>query len=207
MLLGRLLAILACIAITGILAWSLIPRLYHAQPKLAARLNPEHARAINAEMPFLPDRLKRPRPFLFKGMPAAREQATDCLATAAVYEAGADREGQRAVIQVVLNRVRSAGFPKTVCGVVYAGAERTTGCQFSFTCDGSLQRRPEHRGWRPARDLARRALAGAIFARVGRSTHYHTDWVAPGWSRTLDKVAKIHSHIFYQPNVTGRLGV
>jgi spore germination cell wall hydrolase CwlJ-like protein len=101
-------------------------------------------------------------------------------------------------MQVVLNRVRRTGFPKTVCGVVYDGSKRDTGCQFSFTCDGSVDRRPETQGWVEVRRRARQALSGYVFAEVGTSTHYHTDWIVPYWSSSLAKVAKVHSHIFYR---------
>ncbi|MBV9841754.1 MAG: cell wall hydrolase [Sphingomonadaceae bacterium] len=182
----------------SIVSQRLWPPLAGFGPPPVSPLTPAQARAINAAMPFASDKLASAKPFMFRGTPAARLQATDCLATAAIYEAGDDADGQRAVMQVVLNRVRAPGFPKTVCGVVYAGADRATGCQFSFTCDGSIARRPEHSGWNAARARARQALSGAVFADVGTATHYHADWVAPSWSRSLDKVAKIRSHIFYQ---------
>lgn len=156
------------------------------------------ARASNALVPIATAKRRAAAPFRFSGGPAAREQATECLATVALYEAGEDRDGQRAVIQVVLNRVGASGFPKTVCGVVYQGANRTTGCQFSFSCDGSRTRRPEHAGWAQARRAARRALAGHVYAPVGRATHYHTDWMVPYWRASLVKVATVDSHIFYQ---------
>ncbi len=107
--------------------------------------------------------------------------------------------GEKAVIQVVLNRVRSPHYPNTVCGVVYQGSGSATGCQFSFTCDGSQVRRPEHRGWDSARKAAMRALGGYVFPSVGRATHYHSDWIVPYWIGSLDKIAQIHSHIFYRP--------
>ncbi|WP_332836117.1 cell wall hydrolase [Flavisphingomonas formosensis] len=162
-------------------------------------LSMEQARAINAAIPFVKGRGGAAPPYFFRGTPAARLQATDCLATAALYEAGADVRGQRAVMQVILNRVRAPGFPKTVCGVVYQGSQRKTGCQFSFTCDGSRQRRPERTGWVDARLRARHALAGTVFKPVGMATHYHTDWIVPYWISSLDKIAKVHSHIFYRP--------
>jgi spore germination cell wall hydrolase CwlJ-like protein len=155
------------------------------------------ARASNARVPIVPTGLPARR-FRFEGGPAAREQATECLATVALYEAGDDRDGQRAVIQVVLNRVRARGFPTTICGVVYQGAHRVTGCQFSFSCDGSLTRRTEHAGWDQARRAARRALGGYVYAPVGRATHYHTDWMVPYWRPSLVKVAKVKSHLFYR---------
>src|SRR5688572_1678743 len=75
--------------------------------------------------------------------PTDRLAAVDCLADAIYYEAGFEPvAGQRAVAQVVVNRVRDRNFPKSVCGVVFQGAERKTGCQFTFTCDGSMNRRP-----------------------------------------------------------------
>jgi spore germination cell wall hydrolase CwlJ-like protein len=155
------------------------------------------ARMSNAAVPIEGDRRRRALPYRFRGGPAAREQAAECLATAALYEAGDDARGQRAVIQVILNRVRAPGFPKTVCGVVYQGSARVTGCQFSFTCDGSFARRPVHLGWAGARRAARRALAGYVFADVGRATHYHTDWMVPYWRDSLIKVARVRSHLFY----------
>jgi len=167
-------------------------------PRRPQRLTMAEARASNARVPVVTAKRRAAARFRFKGGPAAREQATECLATVALYEAGEDRDGQRAVIQVVLNRVGAAGFPKTVCGVVYQGATRKTGCQFSFSCDGSVTRRPEHQGWEQARRAARRALDGYVYAPVGRATHYHTDWMVPYWRASLVKVATVDSHIFYQ---------
>lgn len=169
-------------------------------PSTRPRLSREQARAFNASIPFATGRLLAARPFHFKGTPASREQAVQCLATAALYEAGDDRRSQEAVIQVVLNRLARPQYPKTVCGVVYQGSDRATGCQFSFTCDGSITRRPEHAGWREARAAARRALSGYVFKPVGTATHYHTDWTVPYWMPSLDKIAQIRSHIFYTPH-------
>ena len=164
----------------------------------ARSLSMEEAREENASVPFVAEQ-GRARAFRFRGSPAAREQALQCLATAAVYEAGDDERGQKAVMQVVLNRLARPGYPKTVCGVVYQGAARTTGCQFSFSCDGSQSRRPERAGWSTARTAARRALSGHVFTPVGAATHYHADWVAPYWINSLDKIAQVHGHIFYRP--------
>lgn len=162
-------------------------------------LSAAQARASNAAVPIEPRRRIASAPFRFVGGPAAREQAAECLATAAIYEAGDSLSGRGAVIQVVLNRVRTAGFPKTVCGVVYQGYARATGCQFSFTCDGSVERRTEHVGWDQARSAARRALAGYVDASVGGATHYHADWVVPSWRDSMTKVARVGPHLFYVP--------
>jgi spore germination cell wall hydrolase CwlJ-like protein len=161
----------------------------------------EQARAANAAIPFVSGPLAPAPRFVFHGTPASRLQATECLATVAIYEAGDDPRAQKAVMQVVLNRVLMPGFPKTVCGVVYQGAGLRTGCQFSFACDGSVQRRPERAGWIAARRAAGRALAGSVDAEVGTATHYHTDWIVPYWIGSLDKIAKVDTHIFYRPHI------
>ena len=158
----------------------------------------DEARELNAAVPFAAGSLRPAKRFVFHGSPAAKLQATECLATAALYEAGRGTRGQRAVIQVVLNRVRHPGFPSTVCGVVYQGSSRRTGCQFTFTCDGSFERRRTRAGWADARKAAKRALEGYVFAEVGTATHYHTDWVVPYWSGSLAKIAQVETHIFYR---------
>jgi hypothetical protein len=178
--------------------WRWAVHLPHPRIATSGGLTPEQARAINAKIPFVPGPVIPARRFVFHGTPAGKLQAIDCLATAAIYEAGDDELDQRAVMQVVINRVRRSGFPKTVCGVVYDGSERETGCQFSFTCDGSVDRRPETQGWADARLRARQALSGYVFAAIGTATHYHADWIVPYWSSSLAKVAKVHSHIFYR---------
>src|SRR5580693_5009076 len=61
----------------------------------------------------------------------------NCLAEAMYYEArGEGVEGQEAIAEVIFNRMHSAGYPRSICGVVYEGSELAHGCQFSFTCDG-----------------------------------------------------------------------
>lgn len=125
--------------------------------------------------------------------------ALKCLAQAVYYEAAREPiEGRRAVAQVVLNRVRSPLYPNSVCGVVYEGSERITGCQFSFTCDGSLLRAPMPALWRQAEDVARQALAGDVETSVGTATNYHADYVLPKWAFTLAKIDQIGRHIFYR---------
>ena len=131
--------------------------------------------------------------------------ALKCLAQAVYYEAAVEPlQGRRAVAQVVLNRMRHPGYPDTVCGVVYQGAERATGCQFSFTCDGSLLRQPMAGPWRQAEDVARAALAGYVEPSVGTATYYHADYVLPKWAFQLDKIEQIGRHIFYR--LPGRWG-
>jgi len=116
------------------------------------------------------------------------------------------------VAQVVLNRMRHPAYPKSVCGVVYQGSARVTGCQFTFTCDGSLRWAPEPGLWRRAKAVAERALAGYVDKTVGSATHYHAQYVAPYWAPTLVKMTQVGQHIFYRwtgpwgepPAFTGR---
>jgi hypothetical protein len=131
--------------------------------------------------------------------------ALACLTAAVYYEARSEgEEGQRAVAQVVLNRVAHPAFPRTVCGVVYQGSNRSTGCQFSFTCDGSLRRSREPQAWVRAERIAAAALAGSVYAPVGVATHYHTTAIHPWWADSLARAVTIGSHIFYRWN--GRWG-
>jgi hypothetical protein len=120
------------------------------------------------------------------------------MTTAVYYEArGESLRGQAAVAQVILNRVKHPAFPKTVCGVVYQGAGRR-GCQFSFACDGSMRGRRETLAWNRARDVATRALAGALRAEVGAATHFHTTAVSPIWAPHMLRVAGVGTHVFYK---------
>ena len=132
---------------------------------------------------------------------AERRHAVNCLAAAVYYEAGTEPvAGQRAVAQVVLNRVRDGKFPPSVCGVVYQRAHRHhAACQFSFVCDGSFHRRPPGaRQLAHARSIAEQALAGMVAPEVGTATFYHASYVHPSWVRRLVRVDRIGGHIFYR---------
>ncbi|WP_254291195.1 cell wall hydrolase [Sphingomonas tagetis] len=168
------------------------------EPVELAALPMDKAREFNAAIPFSTAPNPAARPFVITGSPDDQARAVDCLAAATWYEAGDDAVGQRAVAQVILNRMRHPAFPKTVCGVVFQGQERRTGCQFTFTCDGAMTRAPSAAAWVRAREIARIALNGGVERKVGHSTHYHTDWVVPYWSASLDKVAEIHTHLFFR---------
>ncbi len=133
--------------------------------------------------------------------PAERAQAVQCLTAAVYYEAANEPlTGKEAVAQVVLNRTRHPSYPKSVCGVVFQGSERFTGCQFTFTCDGSMARLPARRQWAESHEVAERALSGFVMSGVGSATHYHANYVMPYWSSTLVKVAQYGLHIFYRPS-------
>jgi hypothetical protein len=170
------------------------------EPLLLRPITSETAEAINAAIPVV----KLPNPAAAAYVVRAktdvdRLRSQDCLAQAVYYEARSEGEaGQRAVAQVVLNRLRHPAFPASVCGVVYQGSERPTGCQFTFTCDGSLALPPRGAGWDRARRIAAESLAGKVYAPVGHATHYHTRQVLPYWASNLLKSAVIGAHIFYR---------
>src|SRR6185436_20401854 len=79
-----------------------------------------------------------------------------CLQTAVYFEARDEPiRGQRAVASVILARTKVPGRPKTVCGVVFEGSWRKTGCQFSFACDG----RVDTPGWKERWERAKASAA------------------------------------------------
>ena len=126
-------------------------------------------------------------------------RALDCMTLAIAYEAGNQQiAGQQAVGQVILNRLHAQRFPKSVCGVVFDGSERRTGCQFTFTCDGSIMQPLTSATMLTARSVAQSVLSGQAPDRVGGATHYHADYVLPYWAGTGVRVAKIGAHIFYR---------
>jgi len=143
------------------------------------------------------------RPFSMTRTSAAdRARALFCLTTAIYYEAASEPDaGQRAVAQVILNRVRHPAFPASVCGVVYQGPHSggaPTACQFSFACDGATARAPARLAWVRAERNAAMALAGYVYSPVGLATHYHTYAVTPPWSRSLVMTAVVGAHFFHR---------
>ncbi|MEM8771560.1 MAG: cell wall hydrolase [Pseudomonadota bacterium] len=139
--------------------------------------------------------------FDFSSLKIAREDAAEreCLAQAIYYEARSEpRIGQLAVADVVLNRVSSRLYPSTICGVVFQGSERRTGCQFSFTCDGSMDTRLNQRKWKASQELAGAVLAGLRAPVSRQATHYHANYVDPYWAPRMTPTATIGAHKFYR---------
>ncbi|MBL8537819.1 MAG: cell wall hydrolase [Hyphomonadaceae bacterium] len=126
----------------------------------------------------------------------------NCLSQAIYYEArGETQRGQVAVAEVIMNRVRSRHYPNSVCGVVYQGSHLSTGCQFTFTCDGSIHQRPRGRAWDRAQRVATAVMLGYTRPLTQGATHYHTHAVNPVWNSGLVETVNIGSHVFYRmPN-------
>lgn len=125
-----------------------------------------------------------------------------CLTEALYFEArGESLEGQIAVAEVILNRVDSPLYPRTVCGVV---KQRVGGsCQFSYVCTGKTRMR-ERASADLAGRIARAMLDGAPRLLTEGATHFHTRGVKPGWSKRFPRTAAIGAHYFYrQPGSRG----
>lgn len=130
----------------------------------------------------------------------ARLAEENCLARAIYFEARSESEiGQMAVAKVILNRVKSPDYPKTICGVVYQGSQRRNSCQFSFACDGLPDDIRQPAAWAQSKRVAQKALAGdkKVAAMLGGALNYHADYVKPKWARSMRKAIKIGRHIFY----------
>ncbi len=128
-----------------------------------------------------------------------------CLAEAIYFEArGETEDGQEAVAQVVLNRVKNPAYPDTICGVVYQNRHKRNRCQFSFACDGIKDRIASPVAWKTAQKLAREVLDGKRYSKmVDASTHYHATYVNPRWAKSMAKRGQVGLHIFYKTYAGG----
>ena len=143
----------------------------------------------------------------FKGGRVDDQQELKCLTDNIYYEAATQSVmGKIAVGRVVMNRIKDPRFPKTVCGVVYQGTDRhqrvrldaSMGCQFSWTCDPSLQAKIYPAQYEESRKVAYQLLAFNSFNDTLKGAlYYHADYINPFWSNKLKMVAKIDNHIFY----------
>ena len=178
----------------------LTPEEFTLAPEAVRQLDADAARLFNEAIPFSRLPVQAAKPFIMTPTDIVQySRALDCLSAAIFYEAANETpQGQAAVAQVIVNRMRHPAYPKTICGVVFQGSERTTGCQFSFTCDGAMGRPPSIEGWARARAVASAALNGSVAADVGMATHYHANYVSPYWAERLVKVRQIGVHIFYR---------
>ncbi|HEY3798849.1 MAG TPA: cell wall hydrolase, partial [Caulobacteraceae bacterium] len=174
-----------------------------------AQLSLADAAQLNSVLPIDDLDLVPAKPFFLNAGGAERARAELCLTQAVYYEAALEpTEGQQAVAQTVLNRVRHPDFPKSICGVVYQGANLPPGCQFSFTCDGSLARPAIEPYWGRAKGVATAALDGFVAKDVGSATHYHADYVFPRWGPQMVKIVKLGAQIFYRyPGPLGDAGL
>lgn len=120
----------------------------------------------------------------------------DCLRHALYFEArGETIQGQFAVAEVILNRLDTKGFPKTVCGVIRQEGEGT--CAFSFMCDGLSDKMRDQAAMERAGKIARLMLDGAPRPLTAGATFFHNQDVKPKWKH-LTKTVSIGAHLFYR---------
>ena len=119
-----------------------------------------------------------------------------CLTEALYFEArGESLDGQVAVAEVILNRVDSPLYPRTVCGVVKQRGGG--GCQFSYVCNGHTRMREKGAADLAGR-IARAMLDGAPRVLTDGATHFHTRAVRPSWSKRFARTTEIGAHLFYR---------
>ncbi|WP_116597210.1 cell wall hydrolase [Primorskyibacter marinus] len=122
-----------------------------------------------------------------------------CLSEALYFEArGETLKGQFAVAEVIMNRVDSARYPDSVCGVIKQGTGRKFACQFTYTCDGVAEHIGEPAAFRRVGKVARAVLDGAPRDLTDGATFYHTSAVSPKWARKFARTATIGVHHFYR---------
>jgi hypothetical protein len=167
----------------------------------AAPVSLQSPRLDRSEVTILPksDDPDRPR-YVDLIDPDNMNKEQRCLAEAVYFEARSEPvEGQAAVAQVILNRVKSGLYPSSICGVVYQNRHRHLACQFTFACEGKSLRIRDTESWERATRVASAVLEGRTYlADVGGATHYHANYVRPSWSRRLKKMDVIGRHIFYK---------
>lgn len=123
-----------------------------------------------------------------------------CLTQALYYEArGEGVIGEKAVAEVIFHRLSGGYHGHSICAVVYEGFGHA-GCQFSFTCDGSMKRPREASAWKESEELAAQILTRVVVLRnyTGGATNYHAISVNPDWAATMKKTTQIRHHIFYR---------
>lgn len=114
----------------------------------------------------------------------------ECLSEALYFEArGEGAKGQRAVAEVILNRVDHPRFPKTVCGVVNQRG------QFTYNKNARIR---EKGTYARVQKVAMAALSGAPRTLTKGATYFHTPAVRPSWSRRFERTVRIGAHIFYR---------
>ena len=122
-----------------------------------------------------------------------------CLAEALYFEArGEPIQGQRAVAEVIINRVKSNNYPDTICGVTRQGGYSSNWCQFSYYCDGLTEQIHEHHVYDRILKLSQTVMHGMLDNSTSGATHYHNLNVNPKWASNLTVTARIGRHIFYR---------
>jgi spore germination cell wall hydrolase CwlJ-like protein len=128
-----------------------------------------------------------------------------CLAENVYYESKSESfEGKLAVAQVTINRVNSAKFSDTICGVVKQKnvVNGIMVCQFSWFCNQAYTKMVRNTyQWEESVIVAKKALTSAVAHDIlhqSNALYFHANYVNPGWK--LTRVTQIGNHIFYREN-------
>jgi len=114
-----------------------------------------------------------------------------CMAKAIHHEAANQSlKGQLALAQLIMNRVKSPLFPKTICAVVNQAG------QFFHTARYNPHASDPR--WRTAVGIARIAREDAEPALAPGALFYHAAYVRPYWAHRRVEVARIGEHVFYR---------
>lgn len=127
------------------------------------------------------------------------DDAITCLARTIYWEAkGQALDQMEAVANVVMNRLQTDDFPRSVCDVVKQGSE-TGSCQFSWWCDGRPDSVQEAIPYTQAKEVARRALNGQLKDRTSGALFFHDKSVSPAWASKFERTHRAGDFIFYKP--------
>lgn len=129
----------------------------------------------------------------------------DCLVDNIFFESGAEpHDGKIAVAFVTMNRVKSEGYPSSVCGVIKQ--KNNNVCQFSWYCQKKTTVKNVLTLSQESLYNYMRDIAMLVYFNHDKLKHedpskgalfYHADYVDPKW-KNVKKTTKIGRHIFYR---------
>mgnify|MGYP003324923725 FL=1 len=144
-----------------------------------------------------------------------------CLALNMYFESrGSSVADMAAVSDVVLNRVKDARYPNTICKVVKQAKMKESWktakdqdlddqqrvyvpvknkCQFSWYCDGKADVPLNQDLWHLVQNMAYLIIWEKKYVGLTEgSTHYHAEYVNPRWASGLHLTGRVGKHIFYR---------
>lgn len=122
---------------------------------------------------------------------AAMDPELECMAKVVRHEAANQpREGQLAVAQLIMNRVRSGRFPSTICGVVNQPGQ--------FFQTASYKPSTKDKAWKTAVEVSREARTGESDDLVNGAIFYNAAYQPSAFMRSRTRVTQLGDHIFYR---------
>lgn len=196
-------ALLSFLTAAAVTAYLPSPSNVPSTPKLRVDIV-ESPAVAEEQAPATPDIVPAPRPapllsrLRIDVALANLASETSCLAEAIYYEArGEGLLGEKAIAEVVVRRTHKSGYPHSICGVVHQGAGG--GCQFSFACDGTLDRPKSAGEWSRAVHLATRIITGAtpLTNITDGAISFHAAGVELAWPGMV-RTVQIGNQVFYR---------